>query len=75
MRHCEALYGRKCNTPISCNDSMSRVILGLDMLKEMEYEITTIRNNLKTYQDMQKSYEDKWIMHKEFQVGDMSIST
>lgn len=32
----EALYDYECNTPINWNDSVNRVFLGLDTLKEME---------------------------------------
>ena len=30
------LYGRKCNTPISWSDPVDRLMLGPDLLKEME---------------------------------------
>lgn len=46
MSSFEALYGRKCNTPLNQNDLVNKVHTGLDMLKEIEHEITTIRNNL-----------------------------
>lgn len=32
----EALYDKKCNTPINWNDPLAKVFLGHDMLKEME---------------------------------------
>jgi transposase InsO family protein len=32
----EALYGRKCNTPVSWDNSADRVVLGLELLKDME---------------------------------------
>lgn len=32
----KALYGWSCNTPISWNDLVSRVLIGLDILDEME---------------------------------------
>ena len=34
----EALYGRSCNSPINWSDPMNRVLIGLDMLAEMEQE-------------------------------------
>ena len=35
----EILYGRKCNTPISWSNLVDRLILGHDMLKEMELTV------------------------------------
>lgn len=32
----EALYGQSCNTPISCSGLLNKVLIGLDMLKEIE---------------------------------------
>jgi hypothetical protein len=51
----EALYGRRCNTPISWDNPVNRITLGLEMLKEMEQEVIKIKQNLKTTQDRQKS--------------------
>lgn len=36
MSHFKELYGKKCDTPISWDDPMSRVVLAPDMLKEMK---------------------------------------
>ena len=49
---------------------MNRVVLGLELLKEMEQEVVKIRQNLKAAQDRQKIYADKHRMNKEFSVGD-----
>ena len=32
----EILYGQKCNTPISWNNPVDRLVLGPELLKEME---------------------------------------
>jgi len=32
----EALYGQCCNTPINWNDLVNKVLIGPDMLAEME---------------------------------------
>jgi hypothetical protein len=32
----EALYGRKCNIPVIWDNPTDRVVLGLDILKDME---------------------------------------
>ena len=43
----EALYGQSCNTPISWSDPVNMVLIGPDMLVEMEQEIQVIKMNLK----------------------------
>jgi len=35
----EALYGQSCNTPVSCNDPVNRVLIYPDMLADMEQEM------------------------------------
>ena len=52
----EALYGIECNTPISWDDLVNMVILGPDMLKEMEQDLINIKQKLETSWDRQKSY-------------------
>ena len=32
----QVMYGRICRTPISCDSPVYRLIVGLEMLKEME---------------------------------------
>ena len=46
------------------------IVLGLELLKEMEQEFAKIRKNLKLSQDRQKSYVDNHRVHREFSVGD-----
>ena len=43
----EALYGKSCNTPISWSDTMNMVLIGPDMLAEMEQEVQVIKRNFK----------------------------
>ena len=47
----EILYGRKCNTPISRSNPVGRLILGPDLLKEMELTVKQVQSNLKIAQD------------------------
>jgi hypothetical protein len=47
----EALYGRKCNTPVSWDNPTVRVVLGLELLKDMEYQMVKIKWNLKEDHD------------------------
>ena len=39
----EALYGKRCRTPVSWDTPVNRVVIGPAMLQEMEQEITKIR--------------------------------
>jgi hypothetical protein len=54
----EALYGKKCNTPVSWDNPADRTMVGLDFLREMEEQMIKIKQNLKTAQDRQKIYVD-----------------
>ena len=66
----EALYGRSCNTPISLSDPLNRVLIGPNMLADMEQEMQVTKKNLKVAQDMQQSYANQHEVFKEFQVGE-----
>jgi hypothetical protein len=47
MSSFEALYGRKCNTPVSWDNPTDREIVGPYLLKEMEEQMEKIKKNLK----------------------------
>ena len=47
----EALYGRRCRTPVTWDNPLNRVVIGLELLKEMEEEVVNIRQKLKAAQD------------------------
>jgi hypothetical protein len=47
MRPFEVLYGRPCNTPVSWSNPVNKITIGPDMLKEMEQQVTQIKQNLK----------------------------
>ena len=66
MRPFEILYGKKCTTPFSWDSRLDRVIVGTEMLQEMEQTVRKVQNKLKATQDRQKSYVDLNIQHKEF---------
>ena len=44
----EILYGRKCNTLITWINPVDRLMLGPDMLKELELTVKQVQCNLKT---------------------------
>ena len=66
----KALYGRRCRTPVTWDNPVNKVVLGPELLKEMEQEVLNIRKKLKAAQDKQKSYADKHRVNREFSVGD-----
>jgi hypothetical protein len=66
----EALYGRKCNTPVSWDNPTDIVVLGPELLKDMEDQMVRIKQNLKAAQDRQKKYADKNMTTREFKVGE-----
>jgi hypothetical protein len=43
----EALYGRKCNTPVSWDNPADRAVVGPELLREMEEKLLKIKQNLK----------------------------
>ena len=47
----EILYWKKCNTPISWSNPVDRLVLGPELLKEMEVIVKQVQGNLKIVQD------------------------
>jgi hypothetical protein len=67
------LYGRKCDTPPRWENLADRVLLGPELLKDMEEQVVEIKDNLKTTKDRQKVYEDKNRTPREFKVGEHAL--
>jgi hypothetical protein len=70
----EVLYGRPCNTPVSWSNLVNRISIGPYMLKEMEQQVTQIKQNLKVAQNQQKIYADQKRTPREFEMETMYIS-
>ncbi|KAG8482854.1 hypothetical protein CXB51_024015 [Gossypium anomalum] len=66
----EALYGRKCRTPLYWTELSEKRIHGVDLIKETEEKVKVIRDCLKAASDRQKSYSDLKRKEIEFKVGD-----
>jgi len=66
----EALYGRRCRTPLNWSEAGERNVFGPDMVSEAEEQVRVIQENLKIAQSQQKSYADKKRQSISFQVGD-----
>jgi hypothetical protein len=62
----ESLYGMKCNTPVSWDNLKNIVVLGPELLKNMEVDMVRVKKNLKATSDRQKIYEDKNMTTREF---------
>lgn len=46
----EVFYGRKCSTPLFWNQAGERQVFGLEILKEAEKKVQTIRENFRVAQ-------------------------
>ncbi|WMV22932.1 hypothetical protein MTR67_016317 [Solanum verrucosum] len=66
----EALYGRRCRSPIGWFDSAEVDSLGTDILREDMERVRVIQSRLLTAQSRQKSYADRRVRPLEFMVGD-----
>jgi hypothetical protein len=54
----EALYGRRCRTPLNWSETGERQLFGPDLIKEAEEQVRVIRDRLRMAQSRQKSYSD-----------------
>jgi hypothetical protein len=66
----EALYGRRCRTPLIWSQAGEREIFGPDLVLEAEEKVRVITKNLEAAQARQKSYHDKRRKPLQFEVGD-----
>ena len=66
----EALYGRKCRTPICWTEVGEKQLLGPELVQITTEKIKVVQENLKVAQSRQKSYADNRRRELEFQVGD-----
>ena len=54
----EALYGRRCKTPLMWDEVGDCQLFGPDLIRETEEKVKLIRDRLKVAQSRQKSYAD-----------------
>ncbi|GJS08755.1 putative reverse transcriptase domain-containing protein [Tanacetum coccineum] len=66
----EALYGRKCRTPIAWAEVGESKLFGPEIIQETTDKIVQIKERLKTARDRQKSYADNRRKPLEFSVSD-----
>ncbi|GKA56995.1 putative reverse transcriptase domain-containing protein [Tanacetum coccineum] len=67
----EALYGRKCRSPICWSEVGDSQLTGPELVRETTEKIVQIKNRLLTARSRQKSYADVRRKPMEFSVGDM----
>ena len=67
----EALYGKKCRTPICLDKVGERKLDDVELIEVTSEKIRIIQDRLKTTQDRQKSYTDTRRRGLKFEVGDM----
>jgi hypothetical protein len=70
MSSFEALYGRKCRTPMYWDQTGQRQFFGPEIIQEAEEQVQQIRENLRTAQSRQKSYVDTRRRLLELKEGD-----
>ncbi|GJW52616.1 putative reverse transcriptase domain-containing protein [Tanacetum coccineum] len=66
----EALYGRKCRSPVCWTKVGEAQILGPELIQETTEKIVQIKQRMQAARDRQKSYADLKRKPMEFQVGD-----
>ncbi|GAU38281.1 hypothetical protein TSUD_119620 [Trifolium subterraneum] len=66
----EALYGRRCRTPLCWYESSEKVVLGPEMIRQTTEKVKMIQEKMKVSQDRQKSYYDRKKRAVEFQEGE-----
>ncbi|KAK6142861.1 hypothetical protein DH2020_023209 [Rehmannia glutinosa] len=66
----EALYGRRCGSPLYWDEVGEKRIIGPDIVEKTVEKIGLIKNRIRIAQDRQKSYVDKRRKDLVFQIGD-----
>nr|GEZ97961.1 putative reverse transcriptase domain-containing protein [Tanacetum cinerariifolium] len=65
----EALYGRKCRSPVCWAEVRDAQLTGPEIIQETTEKIVQIKQRLQAAHDRQKSYADVRRKHLEFKVG------
>ncbi|GJR48167.1 putative reverse transcriptase domain-containing protein [Tanacetum coccineum] len=66
----EALYGRKCRSPVLWAEIGKGSLIGPELVLETTDKVVLIKEKFKSVRDRQKSYVDKRRKPLEFEVGD-----
>ena len=66
----EALYGRKCRTPVCWDEVGERRLIGPELVHIILEKVKVIRDNLKKVRNRQKSYANNRRRDLKFETGD-----
>jgi len=66
----EALYGRRCRTPLCWYQDGESVVVGPELLRQTTEKVKLIQERMKASQSRQKSYADQRRRPLEFEPGD-----
>ncbi|WVZ75751.1 hypothetical protein U9M48_023783, partial [Paspalum notatum var. saurae] len=66
----QALYGRRCRTPLHWDQPGEKQLFGPKIIEDAERQVRMIRENLRIAQTRKKSYADNRRRDLEFAVGD-----
>ncbi|XP_057440054.1 uncharacterized protein LOC130731890 [Lotus japonicus] len=66
----EALYGRRCRTPLCWLQDGENLIVGPELVQKTTEEVKRIQEKMRVSQSRQKSYADNRRKELEFQAGD-----
>ena len=66
----EALYGRKCRTPVCWDEVGERRLVGPELVQITSEKVKVVRDNLKIARNRQKSYADNRRRDLQFKIGD-----
>ncbi|XP_058009263.1 uncharacterized protein LOC131183157 [Hevea brasiliensis] len=69
----EALYGRRCRTPLCWIELGEDKVMGPDFVIQTEEKVKLIRDNLKATPDRQKSYADLKRKDIEYELGYLEL--
>ena len=64
----EALYGRKCRTPLCWTELSEKTVISPDLIQETKENVKMIRERLKV--DRQKSYTDLKRKDIQYEIGE-----
>ena len=67
----EALYGRRCRTPLCWDEVGERHLSSVELVEETREKVKIIRQRMRAAQDRQSAYADRRRRPLEFQEGDM----
>ncbi|WVZ97365.1 hypothetical protein U9M48_042911 [Paspalum notatum var. saurae] len=66
----EALYGKRCRTPLFWNQTGEKQVFGPDIIQDAEQQLRIVQKNLRVAQSRQRSYADVRRRDLSFKVDD-----